>query len=75
MNDIVERLRKWPWPDCPLPSEAVADMQEAADTIERLRSICGKADAGQSFADIAKDMPRRWNEPADPKTLTLPDNV
>ncbi len=41
-------------------------LNEAARLIVRLRSIAGKADVGPSFADIAKDLPRRSNEPADP---------
>jgi hypothetical protein len=37
MTDIpalIERLRKWPWPDCPLPSEALADIREAAAALQ-----------------------------------------
>lgn len=65
MTDIVERL-KWlknnlSAVDLSQLEDILAVVTEAIDTIERLHSICGKADVGASFAKITKDFPR--NEP------------
>jgi hypothetical protein len=60
MTDIVERLRKPKYVtidgvDC-LSGDAVHDMQEAADYIERLRSLCGKADVGSFFSVMTSEL-------------------
>lgn len=39
-------------------ASAVAAMNEAADEIERLRSLAGAASPGQSFADIRATLPQ-----------------
>ena len=61
MTDIVERARKCA-EDFETLSPAAIILREAADTIERLRSICGKADVGPSFAEVTNDMNRRSSE-------------
>lgn len=66
MSDIVERLREAAKPNDWAPDVHCALLSEAADTIERLRSICGKADVGASFAEVTKDLQRRSTEPPDP---------
>ena len=59
MTDIVTRLRSY------TPEEIAAVcgfkafqamMCEAADEIERLRSIAGKANVGESFADLTSEL-------------------
>jgi hypothetical protein len=71
MSDIVERLRFGAERLECLPIDlgevrstvmtAAEYMRRAADELEHLRSLAGKADVGPSFAEIAKDLPR--NEP------------
>ena len=69
MSDIVNELREIAKTD---PSEwrphaALAVLlQEAADTIESLRSISGKAAVGPSFAQTISGLPHRSQEPAKP---------
>jgi len=60
MTDIIERLRHHVWDTSKLgfALEADALMKEAADTIERLRSLAGKADVGPSFAEVTKELRR-----------------
>jgi hypothetical protein len=67
VSDIVERLRALehlkvgdPCPEWlppmhwgPVVSKLVG---EAADTIERLRSIAGKADVGPSFSEMTSEL-------------------
>ena len=38
---------------------AAERLQEAADEIERLRALVGKAQLGPSFSEITKDLSRR----------------
>jgi hypothetical protein len=63
VSDIVHRLRSYLTENGSVlvPGEVLAD---AANTIERLRALVGKADIGPSFREIAKDLPR--NEPPNP---------
>jgi hypothetical protein len=68
MTDIVERLRT-----ASIITDAYGDLfKEAADYIERLRSLCGKADVGQSFSEMAKDLPRRSTESPGPNKIVDP---
>jgi len=61
MTDIVERLRNPPtnkddndeWFRF---NETLALLNEAADTIERLRSLAGKADVGSSFSELTSEL-------------------
>lgn len=54
MSDIVERLRS---PELPTQEpEVEALLREAAEEIERLRSLAGKADVGPSFAELTDEL-------------------
>lgn len=54
MTDIVERLRNPP--EDTYHTSAILLMEEAADEIERLRSIAGKADVGPSFSELTDEL-------------------
>lgn len=63
MTDIVERLREASVhsvhlsDDGPVYGAASCELlEEAADIITSLRSLIGKADVGESFAEIAKQI-------------------
>lgn len=69
-RDIVERLNDWAF--CPIilhegdheqQSRLQNDLREAITTIKFLRKAAGAVTDGPSFADIAKDLPRRSTEP------------
>jgi hypothetical protein len=64
MSDIVERLRSIDDDKMAYSPEAVRKLLcEAAGTIERLRSIAGKADAGPSFSELTSEL--RHQTPSD----------
>jgi hypothetical protein len=61
MTDIVDRLTAalMEQEELVVPHSLIVD---AIVEIKNLRSLAGKATVGPSFAEIAKDLPRRSNE-------------